>query len=96
MSDLVTADLIGKVAYHRSGEYLGRVADVVMAPDPEGTWRVTHLVVSHPPWGRLLGYERDEETGPWLLVMLARRMLRRNTRRVRWREVRIGEDDRHA
>jgi sporulation protein YlmC with PRC-barrel domain len=96
MTDLVTADLIGRAVYHRSGAYLGRVADLVVAPDPEGTWRLTHLVVSRPPWGRLLRYERDEETGPWLLVVLARWLLRGNTLRVRWREVRIGEDDPHA
>ena len=57
MTNFMTADLIGKAAYHRSGAYLGRVADLVMAPDPDGAWRLTHLVVSHPPWGRLLGYD---------------------------------------
>jgi sporulation protein YlmC with PRC-barrel domain len=95
MSSLVTAELIGRAAYDRSGRYLGRVADLVV-DDRDGSWRVTEVVVTKPPWGRLLGYERAEETGPWLLVVLARRLLRRDTRRLPWREVTIGHDEPHA
>ena len=42
-------------------------------------------------WGRLLGYEQPEETGPWLLVVLARWLVRRHVRRLPWSAVRIGD-----
>ena|SRR5829696_10482843 len=87
---LCTAELIGQRAYDGSGEYLGRVADVVVVRDGDGKWRLREVVVTPRPWGRLLGYERAEETGPWLLVVLARRLLRRHPRRLRWTEVRLG------
>ena len=36
-------------------------------------------------WGRLLGYERDEVVGPWLLEWFARLViLRRDLRRIPW------------
>jgi hypothetical protein len=49
--------------------------------------------VASGPWGRLLGYERDEEAGPGLLVALARRVLRRHLRRVPWPGVRVGRSE---
>ena len=89
-------ELIGARAYDRSGGYLGRVADLVLTPDGDGRWRLAEIVVTAGPWGRLLGYEREEETGPWPLVPLARWLLRRNTRRLRWTEVVVGHDDPHG
>jgi len=88
---LTTAELIGRPAYDRSGEYVGRVADVVVARDADGTWRLREVVVTAGPWGRLLGYEQPEETGPWLLVVLARWLVRRRVRRLPWTAVRIGD-----
>jgi hypothetical protein len=87
---LCTAELIGQPAYDNSGEYLGRVADVVVVRDGDGKWRLREVVVTPRPWGRLLGYERSGESGPWLLVMLARRLLRRHMRRLPWTGVRVG------
>jgi len=43
---------------------------------------VTALIVTAPPWGRLLGYERAEVGGPWILERFARFILRRDTHRV--------------
>jgi sporulation protein YlmC with PRC-barrel domain len=83
-------ELFGRPAYDLAGQHLGRVADVVVEEGPDGRYRITEVVVSHRPWGRLLGYERREVTGPWLLEVFARRVLRRDTRRVPWSEVRIG------
>jgi hypothetical protein len=44
-------------------------------------------MVTRGPWGRLLGYEHDQHTGPWLVERLARRILRRDVRRVAWADV---------
>ncbi len=82
--------LLKRPAYDLTGQYLGRVADVVVDTDATGRYRITEVVVSRPPWGRLLGYERDEVTGPWLLEVLARGLLRRGMRRLPWSAVRIG------
>jgi hypothetical protein len=87
---LRTHELLGAPAYDRSGGYLGRVADLAAQPDAEGRMRVTDVVVSPGLWGRLLGYERPEVHGPWLLERLARSVLRRGVRRLPWDEVRIG------
>jgi hypothetical protein len=48
-------------------------------------------MLSDGPWGRLLGYERPEVRGPWLLEVLARWILRRKARRVAWHDVRVEE-----
>ena len=88
---LTTADLIGQPAYDLSGEYAGRVADVTVARDGDGRWRLREVVVTARLWGRLLGYERAEQTGPWLLVVLARWLVRRHVRRLPWSAVRVGD-----
>lgn len=82
--------LIRQPAYDLAGRYLGQVADVVVDTDATGRYRITEVVVTPRPWGRLLGYERDEVDGPWLLEVLARGLLRRGTRRLPWSAVRIG------
>lgn len=48
---------------------------------------LTAAVVARGPWGRLLGYDRDQVRGPWLLETLARRILRRTMTRVAWTEL---------
>ena len=79
-----SGDLIGRMVPGR-----GRIADVVTEPGPDGTQRVTAVIVVKGPWGRLLGYERDEVRGPWLLERLARLLLRRDSATVPWHEVRF-------
>jgi hypothetical protein len=61
----------------------GRIADVIIDDD----WRVTGVVVVNGPWGRLLGYERDEVRGPWLLEHFARLVLRRDSSEIPWHEL---------
>ncbi len=73
------SDVIGRVLPGR-----GRIADIVI--DPE-TLRITAVVVVKGPWGRLLGYEREEVRGPWLLEHFARRVLRRDSTEIAWDEV---------
>jgi len=74
--------LLGQTAYDDAGNRLGRVADLETVPDGDGRERLVAVLVSDGPWGRLLGYEREEVDGPWLLEVAARRILRRHNRRV--------------
>jgi sporulation protein YlmC with PRC-barrel domain len=70
-----------------NGEILGRIADVETTRSADGRERVTAVIVTAGRWGRLLGYESAEHTGPWLLERLAQTILRRHTTRVPWRDV---------
>jgi hypothetical protein len=74
--------LLGQTACDDAGNRLGRVADLETVRDVDGRERLVAVLVSDGPWGRLLGYEREEVDGPWLLEIAARRILRRHTRRV--------------
>lgn len=60
----------------------GRVADLITETAPDGSERVVSAYVVRRSWGRLLGYERDQTTGPWVLEKLARMILRRNATEV--------------
>jgi sporulation protein YlmC with PRC-barrel domain len=82
--ELRASELLGQRVRDSSGVVLGRVADIETEPGPGGGPRVVALVVMAGPWGRLLGYERAEIDGPWLLETVARWILRRNMRRVPW------------
>lgn len=88
---LRSADLIRQRAYDLSGRYLGRVADVLVVRDAEGVWAGQEVVVSDGFWGRLLGYEEAQMTGPWPLLVLAHWLIRRHLTRVPWTRVRIGD-----
>jgi hypothetical protein len=74
--------LLNRQVRDRAGHVLGRIADLETERDADGRERVTAAIVVAGPWGRLLGYERDEVVGPWLLEKLAHYLLRRNARRV--------------
>jgi len=82
--------LIRQPAYDLAGQHLGRIADVIVEPDRQGRLRITEVVVASGLWGRLLGYERDEMRGPWLLQAFARAVVRRSVRRLPWSAVRVG------
>jgi hypothetical protein len=71
-------DVIGRVVPGR-----GRIADVIV----DDRWRVTAVIVVNGPWGRLLGYEREEVRGPWLLERFARLVLRRDSVKIPWHEL---------
>src|SRR5690349_4927854 len=79
---LRASTLLGQTAYDADGNRLGRVSDLETARDGDGRERLVAVVVTHGPWGRLLGYEREEVDGPWLLEVAARQILRRHTRRI--------------
>jgi sporulation protein YlmC with PRC-barrel domain len=79
---LRASTLLGRQVRDRDGHVLGRVADLETTRDADGHERINAAVVTSGRWGRLLGYERDETTGPWLLQKAAHYVLRRHTHRV--------------
>jgi hypothetical protein len=52
---------------------------------------VAAYVVKHR-WGRLLGYERAEVRGPWIVEQLARLIWRRDATEVAWPDLRLAGD----
>ena len=76
---LRASDLLGRPVTGSDGRHLGRVADLVVDGDA-----ITAVIVTKPPWGRLLGYERDQTKGPWLLESLARAIARRDSAEIPW------------
>ena len=84
--------LIDRPVRDRDGVLLGRVADLVTEADARGRERVVALMVAGGAWGRLLGYERPDRTGPPLLDRLARLVLRRSVHRVAWQDATVDEE----
>jgi sporulation protein YlmC with PRC-barrel domain len=70
-------DLLGMTVSGPGGR-LGRVLDVRLEPTrhPERRLRVVGLLVGKGRPGTLLGYDRREEQGPWLLARLVRTLHR--------------------
>jgi sporulation protein YlmC with PRC-barrel domain len=83
------SDILGRYVYDDTGKPIGRIADLVTETDPDGSPRVTAAIVVQHRWGRLLGYERDESSGPWILEHLARIILRRNAQIIPWHRLRL-------
>jgi len=88
-----SGDLIDQPAYDHADRYLGRVVDLAVEPDEDGTLRVVSVLVTRGWHGRLLGYERPEAHGPWLVEQLAH-LIRRGNRTLDWSEVRINPSGR--
>jgi sporulation protein YlmC with PRC-barrel domain len=84
---LRVSSLLRREVRDDQGRVLGRVADVETRRDGAGREQIVAVIVTAGRWGRLLGYERDQRTGPWLLEQLARRVLRRRLVRVSWRDL---------
>ena len=81
--------LIRRPVRDHDGRPLGRIADLETRRDAQGREHVVAAIVTAGRWGRLLGYERDQGTGPWLLEVLARHVIRRNTRRIPWQDLQL-------
>lgn len=81
------SDLIGRSVRDAAGTPCGRIVDLVVEPDGQGRPRLVAAVAVTGPWGRLLGYERDQVTGPWLLETLARAILRRKRTTIPWAQL---------
>jgi len=82
------SDFLGAEVYDDGGRSIGRIADLIT--DDAETPTIVAAIVTRPPWGRLLGYERESATGPKLLELFARVTLRRNSQRVEWRDLRLS------
>jgi hypothetical protein len=91
VGDIRAGALIGRAAYDKRGNRLGVIADVIADGDLRQGLRITHVVVAQRPWGRLLGYERQQATGPWLLQALARIIMHRRVRTIEWTELHHGQ-----
>lgn len=83
-------DLFNRPVWDRSGEYLGRIVDLVAEPDPAGLPRVVAVVVDKNWHGRLFGYHRPYAHRPWLLEQVTR-LVYPGTRTVPWGEVRLEQ-----
>jgi hypothetical protein len=86
---VLVSDLLGRTVVDAAGRPLGRVVDLLAEPDPHGRPRLVAALVVRGPWGRLLGYEREQAGGPWIVEVLARAVLRRRQRRVAWPDLRL-------
>jgi len=87
VGEVRAGDLIGRTAYHRNGDRLGTIADLIADGHPHNGLTVTHVIVARKPWGRLLGYERNQATGPWLLQAFARAVMHRRVTTIAWDEL---------
>jgi sporulation protein YlmC with PRC-barrel domain len=71
--------LLGMTVHTSEGDRLGKVLDVRLQPRGRRTDRrfdVTHLIVGRGRPGSLLGYERGDFRGPWLVRELVIRLHR--------------------
>jgi sporulation protein YlmC with PRC-barrel domain len=59
--------LTGMKVYGPNKDLLGRVLDARFEPGPTGRLTLASLIVGHGRPGSLLGYERRNERGPWLV-----------------------------
>ena len=84
------SDLLGERAVDGSGRDLGRIVDLVCETDADGRPELVAVLAVRGPWGRLLGYEREQVRGPWIVETLARWILRRQMTTVPWRSLRWG------
>src|SRR4051812_9193652 len=85
------SDLLGLDVHAADGTRLGTVTDLrcVLDGPLRGVMaapRVHALLVSRRHFGSLLGYDRREQQGPWLVRVIVRR-LHRKLRVVPWSDV---------
>jgi sporulation protein YlmC with PRC-barrel domain len=59
--------LTGMNVIDAHGNRAGRVLDARFEPDPSGRLALASLIVGHGRPGSLLGYDRRDERGPWLV-----------------------------
>jgi sporulation protein YlmC with PRC-barrel domain len=69
---MLASDLVGARVRDRQGADLGTVVELEASVAPDGAITVTHVLTSRRRHLRLLGYERPEIRGPWIIARLAR------------------------
>jgi sporulation protein YlmC with PRC-barrel domain len=82
------SELLGRTAYDTAGRPLGKIADLITTPAPDGTYEITAALVTPGHRGRLLGYERPGIQTPWLLNRLAI-LIHRGSREIPWAHLRL-------
>jgi sporulation protein YlmC with PRC-barrel domain len=75
------SDLIGRDVHDAGGHHLGIVTDLRCIQDGplRGSMqspRITALIVSRRNTGSLLGYDRHQQQGPWLIRTIVQRLHR--------------------
>ena len=82
------SDVLGRRAIDAGGRDLGRIVDIVCETNGHGRPEVVAALAVRGPWGRLLGYEREQVRGPWILEKLAEWVMRRRMTTVPWHSLR--------
>lgn len=89
------SDFIGCDVLDASGRKVGVVTDLRCVQDGPlrgdvASMRVDAAVISARHTGSLLGYDRSEEQGPWLVRVVVRR-LHRHMRVIPWRDLAVED-----
>ena len=82
------SDVLGRRAVDGAGRDLGRIVDIMCETHDPKQPEVVAVLAVRGPWGRLLGYQREQVRGPWILEKLAEWVMRRRTTTVPWRSLR--------
>ncbi|HEV2887316.1 MAG TPA: PRC-barrel domain-containing protein [Jatrophihabitans sp.] len=90
------SDLIGRPVLDSTGRRLGIVTDLRCVQDGpvRGSMaapRVHHVVISSRRTGSMLGYDRRDQQGPWLIRLIVR-WLHRNLLIVPWESIQLSDD----
>jgi hypothetical protein len=94
---LRASDILGRTATDRDGKPLGRIVDLICEPHPDdGAPTITAALVVNGPWGRLLGYEREQVAGPRLIETLARHILRHTQTTIPWTDLHLADTISHT
>jgi len=96
------AELLGREVRTPEGDRLGKVLDVRLVPRGGRTSRrleVSDLVVGRGRPGSLLGYDRGDLNGPWMVYAIVKRLHRRTgtvpmsaVRRLEWNDGYVTAD----
>ncbi|WP_410631570.1 PRC-barrel domain-containing protein [Amycolatopsis sp. cmx-4-83] len=82
------SDLLGTIAYDPQGRRLGRIADLITSVDPDGATVIRAVLVAPKRRVRLLGYERNDMSRPWVIDRIAK-WVHRDLREVSWNDVHL-------
>lgn len=91
------SDIIGRPVLDSAGRRLGVVTDLRCIQDGPlrgamAAPRVHQVVVSPRRVGSMLGYDRREQQGPWLIRLVVR-WLHRDLVVLPWESIELTEDD---
>lgn len=90
------SELIGQPVFDSGGQPIGIITDLRCVQDGPlrgamAAPRVRAVIVSRRHTGALLGYDRRDQQGPWLIRVLIRR-LHRHLRIIAWEDLNLDND----